>query len=36
MGDGTSLGGYMAPEKLVAAVEEHAKERSPSGKFQEQ
>jgi protein-disulfide isomerase len=26
MGDGTSLGGYMAPEKLLAALEEHAVE----------
>jgi thiol:disulfide interchange protein DsbC len=38
MGDGTSVGGYMAPEKLLAALEEHAAEqvKSMSGKFHEQ
>ena len=27
LSDGTSLGGYMAPEKLVAALEEHVAEQ---------
>jgi thiol:disulfide interchange protein DsbC len=34
MGDGTSLGGYMSPEKLVAAIEEHAAQAG--GKYHEQ
>jgi thiol:disulfide interchange protein DsbC len=28
MSDATSLGGYMSPDRLVAALEEHAKERT--------
>jgi thiol:disulfide interchange protein DsbC len=38
MGDGTSLGGYVAPDKLVAALEEHAAEQAKSvgGKSHEQ
>lgn len=38
LSDGTALGGYMSPEKLVAALEEHAKARSQGagGKSYEQ
>jgi hypothetical protein len=37
MSDRTSLGGYMSPDKLVAALEEHAAEqKSMSAKSHEQ
>jgi hypothetical protein len=38
MGDGMSVGGYMVPEKLFAALEEHAAEQANgmSGKSKEQ
>jgi thiol:disulfide interchange protein DsbC len=38
MGEGTSLGGYMSPDKLPAVLQEHAAEQTNgmSGKSHEQ